>query len=727
MRKIFIFLASVYFAIILIASVAIFVVLGTFLESFTESHRFAAFFTYSNPFFVVLLWGFFINILLSALRRWPFKPRHVPFLITHLGLLLILAGTLMKSYWGLQGSLSLLEGSGSDEISLEDTYAIRVDKREDMSTTYLPLTRNFFGQFKLEHSDFNLVAYAPHSVERMETWFKGSSGHLKGIKPFSIEDWAKKVTDFSPSARVRFLSDSQPWNIFAGKTLDVPDVAKQIYLQNLQVKLTDPVTNKNLYHGPIKSEIEWEGGSASITVNFSFSIFEGFNDPHIVVGNAVISLLNLKESNASFSLDLIQTPALVFLQDMQEDVYVFAFDPYGRTFVKTFRNDNLDSYISYDQGFGSYAVQAEIPFANSLSRKEIEEKQLDILKNELNQVADSELPLPLQLLRKASQKAKTDFGSCCLEFFQEWRNAKNWLYPIDQSSTILASVQQLNWDALSSQEKKACYWTHLLFKELEPKLNKGESIISILTEKKWPLLHQLQILLPSKPETALTQQIMMIADQLPDPPIGQKFTPRLFSALCRVYGTYPENIQMPDIDIKDSFTIECPLTVRLKEEFPQVKLEDNLPKITLKVNKKEFVDLAFDRFGKGLKWPILEGEYVLRFQPQVIKLPYYIRLRHARQVNYPHSMQPYSFESDLIITDKRSEDIVEATISMNNVLETDEGYRFYLANISPPNETAAKRVHIVVNYDPAKYWVTYPGAIILSIGIVLLFWFRKKS
>ena len=103
MKSIYHFLGSVYFALILITTVAIFVVAGTFVESATQSHRYAALFTYESIFFVALLWGFFINILFAATRRWPFRLNHVPFLITHLGLLMILGGALTKHYFGVQG------------------------------------------------------------------------------------------------------------------------------------------------------------------------------------------------------------------------------------------------------------------------------------------------------------------------------------------------------------------------------------------------------------------------------------------------------------------------------------------------------------------------------------------------------------------------------------------------------------------------------------------------
>ena len=93
-------LGGVRFALFLITGTALFVVAGTILESITQSHRYAALFTYRHPFFIALLIGFFINILFAALRRWPFQKKHFAFLITHLGLLMILSGVIVKQIWG---------------------------------------------------------------------------------------------------------------------------------------------------------------------------------------------------------------------------------------------------------------------------------------------------------------------------------------------------------------------------------------------------------------------------------------------------------------------------------------------------------------------------------------------------------------------------------------------------------------------------------------------------
>ncbi len=61
---------------------------------------------------------------------------------------------------------------------------------------------------------------------------------------------------------------------------------------------------------------------------------------------------------------------------------------------------------------------------------------------------------------------------------------------------------------------------------------------------------------------------------------------------------------------------------------------------------------------------------------------------------------------------------------MNEVHETSDGYRFYLSGMGPLDRYGVKNVQLVVNRDPAKYLLTYPGAILVSLGILLLY--KKK-
>ena len=123
------FLASFKFAIVLIFFSAVLVIAGTFLESTHDSHRIAEDWIYHNPIFQVLLAGYFVNILLSALSRYPFKKRHIPFLITHLGLLMIISGVFIKTQFGVQGHMQLIEGTASDDLIYPNKPALYVENR----------------------------------------------------------------------------------------------------------------------------------------------------------------------------------------------------------------------------------------------------------------------------------------------------------------------------------------------------------------------------------------------------------------------------------------------------------------------------------------------------------------------------------------------------------------------------------------------------------------------
>jgi|GEM_PF-1323483 len=148
------FLGSITFTLILIGMTALFAAASTWIESATDSHLLASQFTTSNPVFTLLLGGYFLNILISALRRWPFKCKHIPFLMTHLGLLMLLTGVFVKHFFGLQGSVYLAEGSSSNKLLLPNTFAIEVRDRE--KTTSWPLDA------------VKIRAYSPHGKATLE-------------------------------------------------------------------------------------------------------------------------------------------------------------------------------------------------------------------------------------------------------------------------------------------------------------------------------------------------------------------------------------------------------------------------------------------------------------------------------------------------------------------------------------------------------------------------------
>jgi hypothetical protein len=201
-----------------------------------------------------------------------------------------------------------------------------------------------------------------------------------------------------------------------------------------------------------------------------------------------------------------------------------------------------------------------------------------------------------------------------------------------------------------------------------------------------------------------------------------------YYAYDKGYGGYTVPAELP-IGEK-GVLLEAPLVREYKEMPPPLKSEDHRPLIALEMadgEHREVLTLAYDRYGTGWKWPCMRGRCLVRFQPYLQELPYRVRLHSARQINYANSNQPFSYESDVIITDLRDGKSVETTLRMNKVHETWDGYRFYMASISPSDNSAVHRVQVVVNRDPAKYWLTYPGAALVTLGIGLLFWFWPYS
>lgn len=564
-RSFYHFLGSVYFALILISAVTLFVIAGTVIESLTQSHRYAALFTYDNPVFAALLWGFFINILFSATRRWPFRWKHVPFLTTHLGLLMILAGVLAKHYFGLQGTLMLSEGAASQEVLLPHTFGIQVDKKEGGEPLLYPLQKNFDGTFNdqitINNDPFSirLAEFHPHCEAHLASWIKCSHAVINGLRPIplhEVEDSSKEKLPIG--AKVRFsLPEAEIWHLYALKTADKATTLSKLYAQNSHLKITDRKSGELLLEIPLEEILDHssdENQPLSATLALNFSPIEGFQNPLLKVAfrskDLIVipltgskALLNLDALDQEMhvvplpiSLEVVQQPILGIIEDELDDVFLIAFYPQGKVMSESFRKGHLDRLTAYDDGFLGYSVNSTLPFA--------------------------------------------------LE-------------------TMVAPVQKV-----------------------------------VASGK---------------------------------------------------------------------------------------KLEDNVPKVAFYIQKgtrTQTLSLAYDRIGNGLKWPILDGEYKIRFQPLFKEIPYRLRLRQARQINYANSSQPYSFESDLIVTDRRTGEIVEKTISMNQVHETWDGYRFYLSSINPPNETAMKYVQMAVNYDPAKYLLTYPGAIVLSCGIIMLFTMR---
>src|SRR5438552_8026604 len=123
--RVFRFFSSLKLAVVLLAVLIIGAIAGTLYES-TFDAKVARAYVYGAPWFNLWLLFLAANLIVSALSPWPWKIHHVSFLITHLGIITLLTGSLIGRVWGIEGTITLFKGEPPTDRLLVDQHQLRV-------------------------------------------------------------------------------------------------------------------------------------------------------------------------------------------------------------------------------------------------------------------------------------------------------------------------------------------------------------------------------------------------------------------------------------------------------------------------------------------------------------------------------------------------------------------------------------------------------------------------
>ncbi len=115
--KVLKFFASLKLAVINIVLLALISAVGTFVESYYDLYL-AQHLVYQSIWLKVVLISFSVNLLSVMVNRWPWKKCHIPFVIAHLGIIMIIIGAFLTSELGVDGSMRLEPGAESSSIVL---------------------------------------------------------------------------------------------------------------------------------------------------------------------------------------------------------------------------------------------------------------------------------------------------------------------------------------------------------------------------------------------------------------------------------------------------------------------------------------------------------------------------------------------------------------------------------------------------------------------------------
>lgn len=208
-NKIFKFISSVKLAVPTMLVLCVLVGWGTILESLYNA-EYAALVVYKSWWFSLFMLILWLNIFSATLARYPFKKHQVGFVITHLGLLTLLAGGLVTTRYGVDGQLQVMEGTSSSAVSLS---RLMVGYQVEGSPSVQKMVFDRSTSAK-DSSDLDFIN------KEMGAWFK-----VTQFLPFAK---VEKSYNSDPSANgetsISFIMKSQFFNVTEWlSTLDEPE------------------------------------------------------------------------------------------------------------------------------------------------------------------------------------------------------------------------------------------------------------------------------------------------------------------------------------------------------------------------------------------------------------------------------------------------------------------------------------------------------------------------
>lgn len=134
-NPLFRFLSSLKLAVISILTLAAVLAVATVLESL-YGMRGAHALVYGQLWFYGVLGMLATNVLCAALSRYPWKRHQIGFVVTHLGILILLFGSYLTMQFGVDGNLPVVQGQSDSEVILNNLQLFVSDPEAGRSQVF---------------------------------------------------------------------------------------------------------------------------------------------------------------------------------------------------------------------------------------------------------------------------------------------------------------------------------------------------------------------------------------------------------------------------------------------------------------------------------------------------------------------------------------------------------------------------------------------------------------
>jgi hypothetical protein len=155
-------LGSLNLAVVLLITIAGAIAFATIMESKFDS-KVAAYYIYNAAWFNFWLMALALNLLCAALTRWPWQRKHLGFVVTHAGIILLLAGAVIGKTLGFEAFVTLDKTKPPEHrLFMKDNILTIAtsggyEGRMPLDTEMHPPTARHPLTLPLEHSSLRLV------------------------------------------------------------------------------------------------------------------------------------------------------------------------------------------------------------------------------------------------------------------------------------------------------------------------------------------------------------------------------------------------------------------------------------------------------------------------------------------------------------------------------------------------------------------------------------------
>lgn len=120
-KKVIHALASLKFAVVVILAIGTLVAWGTIVEAMYMDAKMAQETVYHSWLSYSIFLLFSINLTAVIIDRYPWKKHHIGFISAHIGILILLLGSLVTRYWGIDGSMTIDIGGKNNFVTVGET------------------------------------------------------------------------------------------------------------------------------------------------------------------------------------------------------------------------------------------------------------------------------------------------------------------------------------------------------------------------------------------------------------------------------------------------------------------------------------------------------------------------------------------------------------------------------------------------------------------------------